>query len=442
MAQTKAPSPRASTLVGQTPDILSTILSHLPPSSLFSCLLTSSAFFHSAAPLLYRELHVKHARDCFVGSTREGEASGIFDVGSSLATPPSPPDPYGKNALLKYVKVVHIYTHGKNECPFVLHYINPLPNLQFVHLANGPTPDGLGYEDLCGNDRCQFLSKACEGAKKVLLRGLKMDPVKPLKDLEHIVLKARPCQLPFYSFQEPSYAWPYPVITSKATTLDLVFWDERHHYRVDWRTVSGGYTRSSMGLRSRLYGSGRGEAKRMKGCSYCDQQGCKRYTPNASAQLPALMYALGEGSEVEKVTVWNCDHTAEEQWPLEGYVSVEEVKRRMKEAFVRGREQKAKLTTGQDVVLGLEVSFGSAAEYYSSPARWNGEMDEEEDEYWRTKISPPSDRLLRLRQEATAVTGALYPLWDGYTERELEELIETERRWQKATSVAARQERE
>ncbi|ODN73536.1 hypothetical protein L202_08036 [Cryptococcus amylolentus CBS 6039] len=438
----KASSHRPSTLVAQTSDILSDILVHLPPSSLFSCLLTSSTFFHSAAPLLYRELHVKHAKDCFVGSTRERAASGIFDVGPSVPTPPSPADPYSKNTLLKYVRDVHIHTHGKNECPFVLHYINPLPNLQFVHLANGPTPEELASEDVCTSEGCQFLAKVCEGAKKVLLRSLEMGPIKPLKELEHIVLKVRLCQLPIYLFQDPNYVWPLPIIASKATTLDLVFWDERHCFRVDWHKVPGGFTRSSMGLTLSKMVIGNGEGIRMKGCSYCDERGCVRHLPDARAQLPALMYALGEGSEVRRVRVWNCEKTAGRQWERAGPVSVEEVKRRMEESFVRGREERAKLRTGQDVVLGLEVSFQSSAEYYNSPARWNGEMDDEERDYWSMMAIPPSGKILSLRGEATAMIGGDETRWDGYTEHELEEMIETEKQWQRAIDTVVREDEE
>ncbi|WVN88970.1 uncharacterized protein L203_104185 [Cryptococcus depauperatus CBS 7841] len=415
-------STSASARVGQNADILRVIFSHLNESALFSCLLTCSAFFELVTPMLYRSLRVSHARDGFVGATRQS---------SHLFMPSCPTSPssarFSKNALLSLIREVHVGTHGKNECPFVLHYINPLPHLQYVHLSGGPWPTELEPEEICAFDSCQFLAKVCTQATRVLLRETDTRVVKSLIHLEHITLKIRPCQLPMYLFQDSTYAWPFELPMHRAKSLDLVFWDERHNFRVDWRTtVGGGFSPPMMRLTFRPHGDYSGHVERLRGCVYCDQKGCIRHLPQASMQLPALMRAIGAKTEIENVRIWNVDKTAERQWNFmdNAPLSVEAVKRSMTDAFVEAREEKWKNHANRK---DLSVSFHSAAEYYSS-VRHKDEIDEDEAKYWEM-ITAPSQRILQLGQEVTEILGGECEHYVGYPEAELEEIIENTKRW-------------
>lgn len=426
----------ASTQVGQTPDILQLICSYLPPSTLFSCLLTSSTFFHSSAPELYRSLHIKHARDCFVGATRQSNgfytssSASPTSSSSSSTTRPRPISPYSKDAVLSFVRKVHIHTHGRNECPFVLHYINPLPHLEYVHLAGGVWPAELAAGDICDPETCQFLAKVCTRAKKAMIRQANLGPLKLLTSLEHVTVKIRPCQLPLYIFHDTAYQWSYPVPISSARIVDLVFWDERHSFRIEWRNVPGGGMRSSlMGLRYQLPSPYLGgESIMLKGCTYCDERGCIRHTPHAAVQLPALMATLGSLMNVKTIRVWNVDHTARRQWK-QGMVTVETVKRRMEEAWLKARSEdldcgghdEQELDQGQQT----GVSFHSASEYFTS-AQFDMETDQEEAKYWQNLVEP-SQAVLRLRRQVQDMFGGDDEAFDRYSERELEGLVENER---------------
>lgn len=428
----------ASTQIGQTPDILQLICSYLPRSALFSCLLTSSTFFHCAAPELYRSLHIKHARDCFVGATRQSNSFYTSSPAStnspfSSATPPRPISPYSKDALLSFVRQVHIHTHGRNECPFVLHYINPLPHLEYVHLAGGVWPAELTIGDICEPETCQFLAKVCTRAKKAVIRQANLDPLKLLTHLEHVTVKIRPCQLPLYIFHDTAYLWSYPVPLYSAKIVDLVFWDEQHSFRIEWRTIPGGAMRSSlMGLRyqspSPYLG---GESVILKGCTYCDERGCIRHNPHAAVQLPALMSMLGMLFNVKTIRVWNVDHTAQRQWK-QGMVSVDTVKGRMEEAWLNARSEYLKRIghedeldhQGQDQVA-AGISFHSASEYFTS-AQFDMETDQEEFKYWQNVVEP-SPWILRLRREIRDMFEEDDAVFDQYSESELQGLVENGR---------------
>ncbi|OWZ66854.1 hypothetical protein AYX14_05852 [Cryptococcus neoformans] len=428
----------ASTQVGQTPDILQLVCSYLPPSTLFSCLLTSSTFFHSSAPELYRSLHIKHARDCFVGATRQSNgfytsssASPTSSSSSSSTTRPRPISPYSKDAVLSFVRKVHIHTHGRNECPFVLHYINPLPHLEYVHLAGGVWPAELAMGDICDPETCQFLAKVCTHAKKAMIRQANLGPLKLLTRLEHVTVKIRPCQLPLYIFHDTAYQWSYPVSLSSAKIVDLVFWDERHSFRIEWRNIPGGGLRSSlMGLRYHRPPSSYlgGESVMLKGCTYCDERGCVRHTPHAALQLPALMATLGMLVNVKMVRVWNVDHTARRQWK-QGMITVEAVKRRMEEAWLTARSENVGCAGHNEEELDDQgqagVSFHSASEYFTS-AQFDMETDQEESKYWQNLVEP-NQRILHLRRQVQDMFGGDDESFDRYSERELEGLVENAR---------------
>ncbi|KAK8870025.1 hypothetical protein IAR55_000595 [Kwoniella newhampshirensis] len=449
----------ASTQVASNTDILLSVLSHLTasPSTLFSCLLVSRTFFFPSASILYRTITIHpNDPDLFVGSTRP-------------ESPYPQPSSFGKNNLLPLIRECVVSLHGINECPFVQHYIQPLPNLHTLHLAGGKRPKSLDENDVCREEQCQFVQKVCVTAKKVVVRrpdlGVKRQGgagggvLGSMRGLEEVVMKLRPCQLPLYlaASQDAGvkeYTWPYRYSSlGRTKEIKLVWWDERHSYRIE------GYEIRSRGFRgmSRLdfHGSGIGTIH-MKGCEYCDQQGCVRYSPHAAVQLPALMRRLGEDTQVERVRIYNVDNTAREQW-IDGKISVEEVKQRMKEAFLQGRRMKKNdgddyrpSERGETDIRGksdISISFHTAEEYLNSSARYNGEIDDQELVYWQRKVTP-TEEWKRQRVEAIEFTrdidgGAETEYLDGLSEEELEAYIsrvrscgESDRREREAEETA------
>ncbi|WVQ78168.1 hypothetical protein IAT38_000251 [Cryptococcus sp. DSM 104549] len=429
--------PLASTRVSQNPDILPLILSHLPNASLFDCLLTSSTFFHTAVPLLYRSLTIRDQSDLFIGSTRSGASptsSSFFpplDNSSPSLSPASRPSPYSKNHSLTYVREVHLFTHGKNQCPFVRHYINPLPRLQLLHLARGHWPIGLDTADECTASTCQFIAKACCTSRRVLVRDMNLAPLASLTNLESVALKLRPCQLPMYLFHEAKYTWPWQLPLGRARVLDLIFWDERHAFRVDWHEIPGGGVGFMGGVgRLRAIPAGERQTTKLKGCTFCDERGCIRHSPNSPVQLPALAYALGRETEVRELRVWNGERSAEKQWSRDERMSGHKVLLLMEQAFLDGKRERYASQHGAgevaDKMSDVVVSFHSADEYYASPARWNGEMDEEEEDYWQL-LTQPSPRIMELRREASKLMGLDETVFRQLGVEELEKYIEDEK---------------
>ncbi|WWD15693.1 hypothetical protein CI109_100115 [Kwoniella shandongensis] len=420
---TSSTSNLASTRLCENADILQSIFSYLSdsPGTLFSCLLVCRSFFHPSASVLYRTISIGsdssssssgssgRNRDIFIGSTRPGSYSY-----SSLG------DEYCKNTLLSYVRECTISIHGINECPFVQHYIQPLPHLHTLYLAGGRRPKNLDREDICSDDKCQFVQKVCHlSTKKVIIRQLDISKVlSRMEAVEEVVWKLRPCQLPLFlalvddDEDGEKYQWPYQFennISPTIRSLRLVWWDERHSFRIE------GY-QSTPSDQTRWSRYGQFGPIQMKGCTYCDQAGCVRYSPHAAVQLPALMSKLGEETEIGKVEVYNVEKTAGEQW-FNGRIGVEEVKERMERAFLEGRtrrrnREKRQLANNNDIEQGQfrfttivddhdAVTFHSAEEYFSSH---RDEIDAPELPYWQNKIGP-SERWLKLRDEAIEVTG-------------------------------------
>ncbi|WVQ98577.1 hypothetical protein IAU59_005704 [Kwoniella sp. CBS 9459] len=384
---------------------------------------------------------------------------------------------FSKNSLLRLVKRVNVLIHGKNECPFVSSYIQPFPNLQVLHLAGGQRPNDMEPDEVCAYDgsdygrpfgsssssssvcgagdmRCQFVRKVCVNARTVILRSMDLSPIRGYDKVEHVVLKLRPCQLPHYtpprqsfdqsmsaqsgsagtssansdeddSGHQPIFIGDFNTITMRlpltVTTLDIVWWDERHLHRIE------GYE-LTLGEESGWY-MGRGPSgrrtHRMMGCTYCDQVGCVRYSPHAGVQLPAMMRSLGKDTGVMTVRIWNVDYTAEEQWH-QGRLSLSRLKEEMRRQLSHGRKIKINAggvsQTDLDGMRDPKLSFHSAAEYHARATRSISaianeiatitdddvdldvvcEIDESEEPYWVARIEPPR-RLKDLRERVEAI---------------------------------------
>ncbi|WVR04953.1 hypothetical protein IAU60_001965 [Kwoniella sp. DSM 27419] len=366
----------AAAQLGQTSDILSQVLGHLPPPSLFSTLLVSKRFFHLTAPHLYHTLTIKHGlRDVSVGSTRPDILALEVDAAVGRAE-----TDFSKNGLLRLVRRVDVHMHGKNECPFVLNYLQAFPNLQVVHLAGGERPRGL--DDVCEPDQCQFVTKVCVNARRAIVRDLHDVPaVSPFKRLERVTLKLRPCQLPgtgrmgdvtdggFGSFSLPG----------TVRELDVVWWDEQHDHRLDGYVIHEGDVQYAGAC-----SWGRGGPRwpvRIKGCTYCDQFGCVRMAPDPSSQLPSFMKVSREKTRLQKVRHWNMDLTTDRPWYGSTRVkSLDEIKNEMVHGFLG-------IDTASESEPPDRVTFHKAEEYFQH-GMGEDEIDPAEAEYWNARLFP------------------------------------------------------
>ncbi|WVW83441.1 hypothetical protein I302_105462 [Kwoniella bestiolae CBS 10118] len=436
----------ASTRLSSTSDILSHIFSFLPSTSLHPLLYVSKTFFHSAAPHLYHTLSISpssSSRNIFAGSKRSDNLT--LDQ-KPLGDSTDPSNEIHKNSLLKYIKRVDVYIHGINECPFVKQFIEPLPNLEVVHLARGKRPSGEEEGNVCYGERCQFVNKVCINARRVIIRELDFSCLRRFEKLERVILKLRPCELPYYrgegmarfrrqydnqdqdvisrerderELDDFSDIWFRSLYHLPPTVkrLDLVWWDESHKYRIDsYETTLQGFG---------LWGGGNEIERRirvMKNCTCCDQLGCVRYSPHVGVQLPTLFKVLGKKTRIEHVGVWNFERVGGDernQW-RDYLVGYEELKDLLKKGFREGRQERDNLRNGYitstsmpngsngtsslDHQGGSEeeeevITFHSGLEYYSTHSHDYTEIDTEEMDYWKDRFDP-SPRLRELRRRA------------------------------------------
>ncbi|WWD10446.1 hypothetical protein V865_008582 [Kwoniella europaea PYCC6329] len=421
------PSP-ASSRLADTSDILSHIFSFLPQSTLFNVLQVSKTFFHASVPHLYHTLTIAPGgRNIFAGSRRLDNLT-LDQKPTFNQTDPS--NEINKNSLSKYIKRVDVYIHEINECPFVKQYIEPLPNLEILHLAKGKRPTNISTSDedrerICSNEKCQFVTKVCTNAEKVIVRELDFRSIMKFDKLEKVVLKLRPCELPFYRgegmskyrkslYQDDpdgdggsqreedhdySNIWfrSFHHLPPSVKQLDLVWWDERHQYRID------SYEASFRGFGHWFGRAGDGGGVRtMKNCNYCDQMGCIRYSPHVGIQLPIMFKVLGRQTNIRQINVWNFERVGGGEWQWKDYeVGYEDLKDQLKDGFKIGRteRERAKDTidcSDHDQEEGM-VKFHSGLEYYSTHSQDNNEIDREEMKYWKVRFDPP-DKLRELRK--------------------------------------------
>ncbi|WWC61421.1 uncharacterized protein I303_104005 [Kwoniella dejecticola CBS 10117] len=429
-ANTNTIAQSASFQLGTTSDILSHICSYLPPPTLYLTLQVSKNFFHAAVPHLYRDIHVRSGmRDIFVGSKRSDNLTleSSFDNDKS-PTDRSDQDPtktkakakatyeINKNSLLRYIKRVEVSLHSINECPFVKQFIEPLPNLEVVHLYKGKRDTSLGEgEIICFGEKCQFLTKVCTQAERVIIRQLDLRPLRTFTKLREITIKIRPCELPFYmgggldrvtmqiGKDERTEEYLIKILSGvpKSTrNLELVWWDEAHGCIEDsYEVESNGW-----GFYPAVSSANAKTMRLMKGCNYCDQMGCVRYSPHVGVQLPIMFSMLGRKTDLEEIRVWNFEKTAKKNQWRDFEVEYEDLKGLLIKSFEEGRRQRnppAEPTVAEKT----RITFHSGLEYYHTLSKTGTGIEEfsvkpdgEEMNYWKNLYDPPEETV-KLRKE-------------------------------------------
>ncbi|WWC85227.1 uncharacterized protein L201_000086 [Kwoniella dendrophila CBS 6074] len=326
MSSTATPK-TASYSLAENDDIISHIFSFLEPKSLFATLLTNKRFFQISTPILYRNITVQSGLQNLFYRYHSNE--------SNL------PTEYTKIGLLRLIKRMDIYVHQKFECPF--HQFSKLdpsldriPNLKILHIAGGERPllckewkcNKEHSHNYCEPLKCPFIQDVCMWTiEKVIIRELDFRPLRRLIFLEQIILKLRPCQLPnnidtgidvpYKGGYEEQFLTTFneylirSLLHAKFVNLKIVWWDENHSFRIDWKEFK---TFNGM-VCSR--GASEIQTKRMmeetgisKGCDtcptfqsrpdfrtgslHCDDPGSHNFTNTLSALYPTTSTTANE----------------------------------------------------------------------------------------------------------------------------------------------------
>ncbi|WWC69735.1 uncharacterized protein I206_103678 [Kwoniella pini CBS 10737] len=405
------PAP-ASSLLGSTSDIISHICSYLPPSSLYSTLQVSKSFFHASVPHLYHSIHVgRNSGNIFIGSKRSDNLS--FDTIPHRNTDSTSFfDEINKNSLLKHIKRIEVSIHLINECPFVKQFIEPLSNLEIVHLSRKGQDGNMENNTICFNEKCQFITKVCNRASKVIIRQLDMKPLKSFSKLQEVTIKIRPCELPWYrddKFSEELFLNELNNLPGSVKKLDLVWWDESHKYIEEAYEVPRSHGWDNL---NRI--SSKNVMRLIRGCTYCDQEGCVRYRPHVGVQLPYMFKILGSKTNIEQIRIWNFEYTVKRSQWMKSAIQYEDLKELMINSFNQGRESrisKSDLESSQSVNTAetTKITFHSGLEYYhtflsSLEGGRSGEgsiqvgISKDDLEYWRREVPPEEFANLRIRK--------------------------------------------
>lgn len=286
-------------------DLLIDFVSLVDDSSLHSLLLTSKTLAVAVIPRLYRNI----------------TASPAVFVDASQAKEPS--QAWGKISAILQVRQLRIPTHSETDCAGN-HILPDLPFLQHLHLSGGPF--SLVEGRLCQPHSCGIIERY-KAVSRVTIRRLHLMPE---MTVPHVVVILRPCQFPFDPRGAPTYCAGTFRPLAGVETVDIVLWDERHDYRIDWiehpavgtlttpttrpdsdEVVDGPTGNTPLGAKGH-WESLPGTSYKTKGCTYCDQSGCVRYTPNIPRQLPSLVYSVTRWTSAKTVRVWNAEKSVEE----------------------------------------------------------------------------------------------------------------------------------
>ncbi|WVQ70382.1 uncharacterized protein L199_008609 [Kwoniella botswanensis] len=218
-------------------DILTKILSYLDNPSLFATLLTSKTFFEASTPILYQTITIKAIR---------GPQNPLYRYPHHLKKKIIA-NRWTKNNLVNLIKRVDLYVHRQSQCPYTVNntrynnnplYKNPLPlpNLKILHLVGGHQQSVDKEEDrYCDQSTCPFVLKQCMFTEKVIIRQLDFRPLKRMDDLQQVILKIRPCQLP-RSIDNPFDTTLISSLPSSVRHLKIVWWDESIHLKwIGWK---------------------------------------------------------------------------------------------------------------------------------------------------------------------------------------------------------------
>ncbi|WWC61422.1 uncharacterized protein I303_104006 [Kwoniella dejecticola CBS 10117] len=354
------------------------------------------------------------------------------------------------------IKIVHPHVHSKDECPSRKFSIPVLPNLDVIHLARGAQPETLNPRDVYIHSTCPFLRQSCIRAKKAITRELPYGffPSDVFAHLEEMLFSGnrRHDDAEYEGEEDDGFGIyfndSFLSIPDSVRVLRLVWWDEKHLFRIDKyknRNPDG----LGIGILGRRGGRG-GSAKRarggyededwFKGCNYCDQRGCRQeggtlHSEKAHETVHRLIgQSLSRASRLERLEVYNVG-TGREGWLHEDDGAVErgfekgvkdrrrydeakaEVARlrtewnaRMWHQEAKGKAEEAEegseLSGQRDIRDGrrkttVKVKVYGPEEYYLK-FKERDHIDSQEAEYWES-ILMPSPELLDLRTRLAEV---------------------------------------
>jgi hypothetical protein len=321
-------------------DVILELVKHLDESALHPFLLTSKAFAAAAMPRLYRRITVDHSRP------------SLFRDLSAAPRHPSPESPgaaiaveeWTKASAWKHVRELSIQLHGESACPGRLYpdTVPVLPNLEHIHLSGGETTLEMG--PICSYHSCPLLDRY-RTAKLSRLTIRKLDQMPVFPSVSHLTIILRPCQFPFEARGAVTYSAGTFRPLSSLRSIDIVLWDERHQHRIDWvhhPAAAWPPVKSPPAAELRMARGARpvDQSYKTKGCTYCDQTGCIRYSPNAPKQIPGLVYSAVRWTAVGEVRVWNAERSVEDNQWWDSRMTLEECCEAVREAARRGRKER------------------------------------------------------------------------------------------------------
>ncbi|WWD01706.1 hypothetical protein V866_008652 [Kwoniella sp. B9012] len=472
----------ASQRVAYTSDILQHVISFLPRDSLFATLLTNRFFYGITAKILYRRIIINPSNQQGILQPKEKAGNSNSDSSSDsssdeddmeleidlekstkVTNPKSKFNPfiemspftqhlseeYTKPFLLSLTDRIDLYLHKEEECPNRRKTLTALPNLRVLHLAGGQQRNEYPEWER-GIRRTNFVIPFH------VLSSL--GPLKDMERLEEVIVRIRPCQIPilrpfiqlFKSRSRNGHGYPsyhgdervyrnyhldQIVLPPTVKSLKIVWWDEKHNFRIDWKYVQE-YTRrcqrvpdkrlykdcvgcrplevdSKLGYRSRrfsdhLTGSEYGRVSAQSTDRDTEEE--RRRSQILREKLVDLMRLLSKQGGLKHIEFVNFGKTAQMAIPVESRneLEIEKVKEEMKKAFLAGRKEQSTdssnlhpLQTHEDIERSnaddIEIRYRSIHDYY--PSGFTGiECDPVEEEYWQTRFNPGSE-LSELRAE-------------------------------------------
>ncbi|OCF55124.1 hypothetical protein L486_07235 [Kwoniella mangroviensis CBS 10435] len=485
----------ASQKVAFTSDILQRIISFLPRESLFATLLTNRFFYGITAKILYGRIiisppdqHDKIQPKEKAGDSDSDSSTDEDDMdmetdqerSTKITNPKSRSNPfiemspftqhlseeYTKSFLLSLTDRIDLYIHKEEECPNRRKTLTALPNLRVLHLAGGQQKNeypewegGTWKNKFCKPLSCPFVSEVCTQTRCAIIRQLDFRPLKDMERLEEVIVRIRPCQIPdlrpsipleearsreeyYYYFptgpeqDQKNYNVDKVVLPPTVKRLKVIWWDEKHNFRIDWKYMEeySGHCRrgpphkrlckdcvgcrplevdSKLGYRSRRF------SERLMGSVYGrilaqstdrDMEEERRQSKILREKLVDLISLLSKQGGLKHIEFVNFDKTAQMAIPVESRneLEIEKVKEEMKKAFLAGRKEQSTdssnlhpLQTHEDIERSnaddIGIRYRSIHDYY--PSGFTGiECDPIEEEYWQTRFNPGSE-LSELRAE-------------------------------------------
>ncbi|WVQ70384.1 uncharacterized protein L199_008611 [Kwoniella botswanensis] len=521
----------ASQRVAYTSDILQHVISFLPRDSLFATLLTNRFFYGITAKILYRRIIINppDQQDKILPKQKAGEddsdsssdeddmvietdlkRSTKVSISKSRFNPFVEMSPftqhlseeYTKPFLLSLTDRIDLYIHKEEECPNRRKILTALPNLRVLHLAGGQQKNeypewegGIWKNKFCNPLSCPFVSGVCTQTKCVMIRQLDFGPLKDMDRLEEVIVRVRPCQIPdlrpFVPFSElrSQYGYSYRychideqdvknsnldqiVLPPTVKSLKVVWWDEKHNFRIDWKYAEeySGHCRrgpphkrlyknciecgplevnSKVGYRSLRYSDYLAESDYRRVSAQLtdrDTEEERRRSKKLRERLVHLMKLLGKQGGLKDIEFVNFDKTAQMAIPVENrnHLEIDKVKDDMEKALMEARKGQSKDPsnfegTSHSDKGDIRIRYRSIDEYY--PSIFAGvEYDPVEEEYWKNRLYP-SQKVLELREEMDSLISEKLSEWkkpdlEFYGEKELEqELDRAKRRKEERTAM-------